>query len=310
MSSENARSGPRTASGGYSKTLDSLVAVWQVLLAHSSKEKPLSVKEIHELLKKYAETPPSISTIQRLLEGGQDAFGALFPGAALQQTGAALSNAAQSADGLSLRVTDRDGGVLFEGTVEGRDGSLPSYSAVDQLLQSLTAESALFPLRLKCVYARQDALGKTVYADYAKHESKLDESGRTSASGRRPNNQARLYYLDSVLSPAEWKLFSISSRSTPTSPRSRQSATCRRCRPSAARRAAPPCIQVRPPSPSVPCARTITCTCSSGTPRKSTCCTRRSNGWMPTRAGSASAMPTALPAWPRCCPRRHGGGSS
>jgi len=66
---------------GYSNSYRSLEAIWTVLREHSSKENPLSVKEICEYLKKMKD-PPSEETVKRLFPKEQTLISLLFPGAA------------------------------------------------------------------------------------------------------------------------------------------------------------------------------------------------------------------------------------
>ncbi len=80
--------------------------------------------------------------------------------------------------------------------------------------------TGLTPLKLKCVMAKTRN-GKTVYLPYQTFEEEEDEKNgkirgaetrdkaaeQTMANKGKRNNRARRYYLESILSPAEWRIF-------------------------------------------------------------------------------------------------------
>ena len=108
---------------------------------------------------------------------------------------------------LHVVLEDRLGEVIKEADctviVEPKAEILPpSYSTVEKLLQKLMAANAdaLFPLRLKCVRLENAPSGKR-YIPYVEWEERYEKEGLK-------NNQARRYYLESILTPAEWRIFS------------------------------------------------------------------------------------------------------
>ena len=193
----------------YTSATQTLLEVWQTLAAHSSAERPLSVSEICDFMgKKSLQAPPSGATVTRTLPEKAGALNALHPNKVLCQEelpGILLSYF--SGHDLHVVVEDRLGKVFKEVDcaviVEPKAAlSPPSYSTVDNLLQRLMAANAdsLFPLRLKCVRLENTSSGRR-FIPYTEWEERYEQKGLR-------NNQPRRYYLESVLTPTEWRIFS------------------------------------------------------------------------------------------------------
>ena len=121
---------------GYSNSYRSLEAIWTVLREHSSKEHPLTVKEICDHMKTMAQAP-SAETVKRLFPGEQTLMSLLYPGAVCEAGGSA-AGAYRADDGLHVILELPDGTPIkgkaeIEATVEPL--KVPSYSTVDKLLK-------------------------------------------------------------------------------------------------------------------------------------------------------------------------------
>ena len=152
---------------------DSLAAVWTVLSEYSSRENPMSVSDIQSKLREQ-ENAPSVSTLKRILANEQETMNTLFPGYVLRMA----------------------------------DAPLPSYDTVSELLKgvedsaALSEKRELLPVQLRCVAARSNGRG-----GYEPYEAALDRRGeKKTAQGKNTNNIARRYYLESVLSPSQWRI--------------------------------------------------------------------------------------------------------
>ena len=194
----------------YASATQTLLEVWQTLSEHASAEHPLSVSEICKLMQQSALSapPPSSATLNRKLPAQAEVLNTLHPDRVLcQKDLPGILHSYFSDHTLHVVMEDRLGEVLREADctviVEPKETALPpSYSTVEKLLQKLAADGdALFPLRLKCVRLENTVRGKR-YIPYAEWEDRYEEEGLAK------NNQARRYYLESVLSPAEWRIFS------------------------------------------------------------------------------------------------------
>ena len=192
----------------YTSATQTLLEVWQTLVNHSSAEKPLSVPEICSLMKENSlHASPSAATLKRALPSKADVLNTLHPNKVLCQEDLPNILLSYFSDHtLHVVLEDRLGEVIKEADctviVEPKAEILPpSYSTVEKLLQKLMAANAdaLFPLRLKCVRLENAPSGKR-YIPYVEWEERYEKEGLK-------NNQARRYYLESILTPAEWRIF-------------------------------------------------------------------------------------------------------
>lgn len=194
----------RSRSKGYSNSYRSLEAIWTVLREFSSKEHPLTVKEICDHMKKMADTP-SAETVKRLFPAEQPLMSLLYPGIVCEEAGGA---AGAYYDGNSLHVILElpDGTRLLEGNcgVEATAEPLkvPSYSTVDKLLKErIPFDLHTYPFRLRCVARTRTSQGNVKYIPY-------DDYLDTIEGDEEKNNQPRRYYLQNMLTDGEWRIFS------------------------------------------------------------------------------------------------------
>lgn len=200
---------PERQRKGYASATQTITEVWQTLAAYSSPEKPLTVSEICAHMRKNdSKSAPSTATLNRKLPAQAAVLNTLHPDSVLCQDGLpGILHSYFSDHALHVVLEDRLGKVLKEADctviVEPKETALPpSYSTVEKLLQRLLADGgALFPLRLKCVRLENTMLGPR-YIPYTEWEDRYEDGEMAR------NNQARRYYLESVLSPAEWRIFS------------------------------------------------------------------------------------------------------
>lgn len=185
---------------GYSNSYRSLEAIWTVLREHSSKEHPITVREICDYLKGMVDAP-SPDTVKRLFPEERNLMSLLYPGIVAQSDGGAVG-AYRDSKGLHVIVETPEGDVLSEDAMDVEIASkpfqVPSYSTVDKLLKErIPFDLKTFPFQLKCVAKTRNQYGKVRYVPYDEFED-LGEK----------NNQPRRYYLANVLTDAEWRIFS------------------------------------------------------------------------------------------------------
>lgn len=194
----------------YSNSYRSLEAVWQVLRKYASRKNPLTVREIYNHLKDVESDPdlrPSLDTLERVFPQGRELMNRLFPIRVLEEGETPPAEAWLEEDGLHILVETLDGqapareGVTLQAARE--PFQVPSYSTVDKMLaQGIPFDLDTFPFRLRCVAQLPEKGGRPVTVPYEKWEDSL------SPQKARKNNVPRRYYLQSVLSEAEWRLFS------------------------------------------------------------------------------------------------------
>lgn len=199
----------RTTNAGkhYNNSFQSQIDIWSVLLRHASREHPMSVREIYETLQAEG-SGPSLNTLARYLPQETEALDALLPGQTLHQAGETAIKHTYLHDGaLHVVLENGDGQALWDGEMTAvftpAITSTPKYSTIDNLLKSYPQEGkphSRSPLQLKCVAARTVA-GKTKYIPYHTWINSYEE-------GKAPKNQPRYYYLESALTPAEWRILS------------------------------------------------------------------------------------------------------
>ena len=226
----------------YAKTYESLAAIWRVLAKKSSREKPMSIAEIlaeldRPALDRKAEVKidesvglahtPSAHTVERILSGELDALEALFPGfrVMVERDNPQLLRSYVSEGTLHAVVENQEGEPLANGQMllivaPDAEGKTPSRSGADVMLQKLSdyfsrEEAAALPFRLRCVAARTEN-GKVTYLPYdevlklrektKKTAGKDKSAGKDEAAKKDGNNVARRYYLERVLTAAQWRM--------------------------------------------------------------------------------------------------------
>lgn len=198
---ENAERKPKKP---YSNAYRSLEAIWQVLRRHASRQHPLTVREICGYLKDMEEAP-SLDTLERLLPRGLELMNLLFPGQALQEGKTPPADTWLDADGLHIALETPAGEVREDLCLQAAREPFraPSYSTVEKLLSyGIPLDLDTFPFRLRCVAQLPGKEGRLVTIPYEKWEDSFPPDKA------RSNNVPRRYYLQSVLSEAEWRLFS------------------------------------------------------------------------------------------------------
>ena len=84
----------------YSNSFHTLEAIWRVLQRYSSRQHPLTVREIHEYLRRLESEPPSLSTLDRSLREGMDLMELLFPGQVIPAAGGGQAVTAYQESGI------------------------------------------------------------------------------------------------------------------------------------------------------------------------------------------------------------------
>ena len=207
----SAEKGSRTDK--YSKTYQGLADIWTVLSKYASPDHPMTSGEIQKKLQ-HSELPPSQSTIERHLTEGTVAFNTLFPGNILYQQSQIAPLQVYAKDDrlhlvlqtpevhLQIYAKDEklhvvletpDSDPLWSAQVPLEGSRQPSDDTITRTLlqlSSLTYEQGLHPpVEVKCVEAVKSGL-RTRYESY---------------QGLHPNTPRR-YYLEGVLSTAEWRI--------------------------------------------------------------------------------------------------------
>ena len=211
-----AREGQHNAS-----TIGSLVAIWQVLAQHSSRDKPMTAADIKRKLEEThlsgGVKAPSAMTLQRRLPEMMETLSKVFPGMELHMENEGLRDAYFTKGQLRVVVDDETGRNVAGGdilaVVEAPPaGQLPAYNTIDNLLQNLSAfadsvgwddQARQMPVRIRCVMASTRAGGKTVYLPY---QSVQETWSRGDGEEPQKNNRPRRYYLESVLTPYQWRM--------------------------------------------------------------------------------------------------------
>lgn len=193
----------------YNNTFATQIAIWDVLAKHSSKERPLSVSEICSLLGKDVdeESVPSATSVRRYLSELKPVLDTVIPTHTLLEKDVPnASHAYIHKDTLHVVLENREGLPEWEGDMaavfEIGTSIDPQYGTIANLLKKYPEETypedgAVRPLvQLKCMVA-QNKNGKITYIPYYKWEEKYKNN---------EDRPKRYYYLESVLSKAEWRI--------------------------------------------------------------------------------------------------------
>jgi len=190
-----------------SRSTDSLQMIWYILRRYSSREHPLSIRQIHkhmeEIRKNSGENIPSLSTLKRMLPKEIETIEMLFPGHFVADDSAACLGAYPAQSGLHLVVETPDGHIIdqFDAGIalSAPPRKTPSYSTIDNLLRDFRRET--FPFSLRCVAPVKGEGGKVEFIPYSAFEADMDPDRFEQ------NNVARHYYLENTLTDAEWRIF-------------------------------------------------------------------------------------------------------
>ena len=191
----------------YSNSFHTLEAIWRVLRRYSSRQHPLTVREIHDYLLRLEAEPPSLSTLERSIHNGVDLMELLFSGGVIPAAGDGRASAAyREGDDIHVVVETPEGeslrkeGYCVEASV--LPFRTPSYSAVDKLLkEGLPFDLGTFPYRLRCVAQVPGENGRLKIIPYDEWLDHLDRQGE------KHSNVPRRYYLSSRLTDGEWRIF-------------------------------------------------------------------------------------------------------
>ncbi len=195
---------------GYSKSVESQIAVWRVLMRYASRENPMSVRDIcDKLAALYPEgSRPSDSTVARILPAQTEVLNLLSPTLMVRQKDLPqIGHVYVSDNKLHVVIEDPEGTVLGAGdlsvVLEARTEGNPSYGTVANLLGSRAETEKTdavegVPLRLKCLM-RTTRNGKPEFIPYEDWQARYKLDGE-------PKNQPRYYYLNSALTNAEWSV--------------------------------------------------------------------------------------------------------
>lgn len=192
----------------YSNTYNSIKMIWYVLRKYSSKQHPLSIREIHDHLTRIAgEMAPSYATLNRMIPRELDLLEMLYPGVAVEAGENVPLDVYPADDGLHIILETPEGEKLGEAEADievcSQPFKAPSYATVDNLLRDGAAfDMESFPFRLRCVAQTRNKLGRIKYIPYEEWEESLEEGKAEN------NNMPRRYYLANALTDAEWRIFS------------------------------------------------------------------------------------------------------
>lgn len=190
----------------YSNPYRSLEAIWSVLREHSSRQHPLTVREIYDHLKAM-EGAPSRATLSRLLPRELGLMDQLYPGVAAQEGEVSGVNAYVSDGRLHIVLETPEGDTLAQEGLGVEAAAVPfrapSYFTIDKLLKGgVPFDLHTFPFRLRCVAQVKGKDGRVRLVKYEDWEDSL------SPERARKNNVPRRYYLTNALTEAEWRIFS------------------------------------------------------------------------------------------------------
>jgi len=190
----------------YSNPYRSLEAIWAVLREHSSRQHPLTVREIYDHLKAM-EDAPSRATLSRLLPRELGLMDQLYPGVTAQEGEVSGVNAYVSDGRLHIVVETPEGDMLAQQGLGLEAAAVPfrapSYSAIEKLLKvGVPFDLHTFPFRLRCVAQVKGKDGRVRLMKYEDWEDSL------TPEQAQKNNVPRRYYLTNALTEAEWRIFS------------------------------------------------------------------------------------------------------
>ena len=208
--------------GPYNSSLQSLMDIWNVLAEKASPDKPLTAGQIAKYLEKEGgEKHASAQTVDRFLPQAADMINSLFPNTVLREEGKnAILHSYSHKDSMHVVLENPDGQPLWSGDMtailtENPLNPIP-YSSLTRMLPQLMAEydaqkpiddedSAHFrthpPISLAGVVASGSRGGKMKYIPAAQWEATAKaEDGKQSPTRR--------FFLESILSPAQWRILS------------------------------------------------------------------------------------------------------
>ncbi|MBR6677422.1 MAG: WYL domain-containing protein [Oscillospiraceae bacterium] len=190
---------------GNSSPIQTITEIWSALSQYASAEKPLKISEIAKILNQQAKKDPenphaSGKTAKRYLPDQIDAINTLVPQTVVCEAGEpTVLHTYGEGETLHVVVEDPEGAVLRDGvaTVVLKPGGVNPISekTLNRKLPTLMEQfDALQPQPPLSLAGLKQKNGK--YVPALEHEE--EKSGRSST---------RAYYLKSLLSDAEWRIF-------------------------------------------------------------------------------------------------------
>lgn len=233
--------------GPYNNTVKSLMDIWNVLAAHASPERPLTSGQIAAYLKDQRPKPPksgddtlprathaSELTVERCLPKETDAINTLFPHTVLRQSGEAAILHTYGHNGkLHVVLENPNGEPLWDGEMtavfqESSINPIP-YPTLNRKLPQLMEQyemekknemdpshAQVPPISLAGVVVTRDRTGQRTYIPASQWEASAKKAEPPKSTKRKdvqnprdePSSPPRRYYLDSILTPAEWRVLS------------------------------------------------------------------------------------------------------
>lgn len=227
-------------SGKYNTMVKSLLDIWTVL---ANASRPLTAGEVGKLMESRDTSP---QTVERRLNDSIDLINAVYPHTVLREEGRPGIQHTYAYNGALHVVMERPTGEPFwEGDMtavfhESATNPIPQ-STLNRKLPELAEdyddmkaaakrkqklqgdptaadlreeENAIFregypPISLAGVIAVRNARGRTEYIPCTEYETRLlQKQGRDPGAPKKGKSPPRRFYLESILSPAEWQLLS------------------------------------------------------------------------------------------------------
>ena len=245
--SEQKNDKARVSTEKKSSSIQPILDIWNVLAEHASPEKPLTISQIADILEKEREQqlnlaggsfrranaayteeeilaissnnialqtlPTSGKTVRRRMPQDIDAINTLAPHTAVCEEGQpTVLHSFTHEDTLHIVIEDRDGTQKYEGdaTVVLTPGSTDSIpeKTLNRKLPTLMEQFA--EMRDYCgakppILSLAGVITKNHSTKSAKYIPALKHAACSNATGRSPT---RRYYLQSLLTDAEWRIFS------------------------------------------------------------------------------------------------------
>jgi len=223
--SDNKQKGKKVR-GPYNSSLQSLLDIWNVLATRSSHDTPLTAGQIARYLDKegehkVAETHASAQTVDRYFPHAADIINTIFPNTVIREDGQpAIIHTYGHNEALHVVLETPNGEPLWTGDMTAILTQAPTnpipYSSLTRMLPQLMAEYDAKkpmddeddiherthpPISLAGVVASGTRGGKTKYIPAAQWEA-----GAKSSEGKQ--SPTRRFFLESILSPAQWRVLS------------------------------------------------------------------------------------------------------
>lgn len=226
-------------SGKYNTMVKSLLDIWTVL---ASASEPMTAGEVGKQMKNWDTSP---QTVERRLNDSVDLINAVFPNTVLREEGkSAIGHTYVHNGALHVVVENPVGEPFWEGEMtavfhKSATNPIPQPTLnrkIPELAEDYDDmkgaaikkqrlredpdgapiredENVIFtegypPISLAGVVAVKRAGGKTEYIPCTEYENRLAKKQEEADAGKKVKSPPRRFYLESILSPAEWQLLS------------------------------------------------------------------------------------------------------